>query len=340
METVRHGRTNLEVTRLGWGGIPIQRISEDEAVGVVKAVIAMGVDLLDTARGYTTSEHRIGLALKQAGRRVVLSTKSFERTARIYEDVLESLKALDVGRIDIYNLHDVSSMGDYEKVIAGEGAYVGLTRARHEGLIDHIGLSSHNLDVLERVLSDGFFDVIMTCYSFLEPDAESRIFPKARSKDIGVMAMKPFSGGVIEHAGTALRYVLSAPDIVPIPGSETVRKAKENWDVFAGGNHALTEEDKARIEAVKREFSRQFCRRCDYCQPCTQQIPIQVVLGMKTVLKRLGPQSREAGWVRGVIEKARECTECGECLPRCPYDLPIPDLIKENLAYYDAFQYE
>ncbi len=102
MEKVRLGRTNLEVTRLGWGGIPIQRISEDEAVGVVKAVIAMGVGLLDTARGYTTSEHRIGLALKQADRRVVLSTKSFERTARIYEDVLESLKALDVGRIDIY----------------------------------------------------------------------------------------------------------------------------------------------------------------------------------------------------------------------------------------------
>ena len=129
-------------------------------------------------------------------------------------------------------------------MIAGEGAYVGLARARREGLIGYIGLSSHNLDVLERVLSEGFFDVIMTCYSFLEPDAESRIFPKARSKDIGVMAMKPFSGGVIEHAGTALRYVLSAPDIVPIPGSETVRKARENWDVFAAGDYALTEEDK------------------------------------------------------------------------------------------------
>jgi len=180
----------------------------------------------------------------------------------------------------------------------------------------------------------------MTCYSFLEPDAGTRIFPRAKAKDIGVMAMKPFSGGVIENAGTALRYALSAPGIVPIPGSETVRKARENWEVYALGNYSLTPQDKDRIEVVKREFNRQFCRRCDYCQPCRQQIPIQVVLGMKTIIKRLGGQSREAGWVRGIVEKARECTECGECLPRCPYHLPIPDLIRENLGYYDAFQYE
>ena len=195
MEKVRLGRTNREVTRLGWGGIPIQRISEDEAVGLVKAVIEMGVDLLDTARGYSTSELRIGLALKRVKRRPVLSTKSFERSARIYDDVLESLKTLDVGRIDIYHLHDVSSMADYEKVTAADGAYEGLTRARREGLIDHIGLSSHNLDVLERVVSDGLFDVVMTCYSFLEPDAATRIFPKAKAKDIGVMAMSPFLAG-------------------------------------------------------------------------------------------------------------------------------------------------
>ncbi len=340
MEKVRLGRTDLVVTKLGWGGIPIQRISEDEAVAVVKAVIEMGVDLLDTSRGYTTSEHRIGLALKQVKRRVVLSTKSFVRTAKVYADVHESLKALSVKKIDIYNLHDVSSMDDYETVIAPGGAHEGLLRARKEGLIDHIGISSHNLDVLERVLSEGRFDTIMTCYSFLEPDAGSRIFPKARSKDVGVMAMKPFSGGVIEQAGPALRYVLSAPDIVPIPGSETVRKARENWRIFEEGNYGLSEDDKGHIEAVKREFNRQFCRRCDYCQPCTQQIPIQVVLGVKTLIKRLGPQSREVGWVKGIIEKARECTECGECLPRCPYQLPIPELIKENLAYYDNFQYE
>ncbi len=228
-------------------------------------------------------------------------------------------------------------MDDYEKVMAPRGAYEGLLRAQKEGLIDHLGLSSHSLDVLERVLSEDHFDTIMTCYSFLEPEAEARIFPLARSKDVGVMAMKPFSGGVIEDAGPALRYVLSAPDIVPIPGCESLEKARENWKIFEQGDYSLTADDNICIEAVKKEFSQQFCRRCDYCQPCTQGIYIQGVLGLKTVIKRLGPQSRELGWVRGFVEKARQCSECGECQPRCPYRLPIPDLIRENIAYYDSF---
>jgi uncharacterized protein len=336
MEKVRLGRTGLVVAKLGWGGIPIQRIEEAAAIDVVRTVVETGVDLLDASRGYTTSEHRIGLALKQVHRKVVLSTKSFVRTEKIYDDVLESLKQLDVGKIDIYNCHDVSSMDDYEKVCAPGGARDGLLRARKEGLIDYIGISSHSLDVLERVLAEGLFDTIMTCYSFLEPEAATRIFPLARSRDVGVMAMKPFSGGVIEDAGPALRYVLAEPDIVPIPGCESVEKARENWAIFESGSYGLTAEDVERIEAVRKEFNRQFCRRCDYCQPCTQGIYIQGVLGLKTVIKRLGPQSRELGWVRGFVEKARQCSECGECLPRCPYKLPIPELIRENLAYCDG----
>src|SRR5208282_1497387 len=145
---------------------------------------------------------------------------------------------------DIYNCHDVSSMDDYEKVIAPGGAYEGLLRAQREGLIGHLGLSSHSLDVLERVLSDDRFDTIMTCYSFLEPEAGTRIFPLARSKDVGVMAMKPFSGGVIEDAGPALRYALSEAGVVPIPGCETIEKARENWGIFASGDYALTAGDK------------------------------------------------------------------------------------------------
>ena len=178
MEKVRLGRTNLSVTRLGWGGIPIQRVSEDEAVAVVRAVVEMGVDLLDTARGYTTSEHRIGLALKQSGAQVVLSTKSPQRTAAIYDDIQKSLKELQVAKIDIYNCHGVSTLADYEKVMGPGGAYEGLKRARKEGLIDYFGLTSHSLDTLEKVLADDRFDVIMTCYSFLEPEAESSIFPR------------------------------------------------------------------------------------------------------------------------------------------------------------------
>ena len=337
MEKVRLGRTNLIVTKLGWGGIPIQRVGEREAVSVIRAVIEMGVDFLDTARAYTNSEHRIGRALEKIDRPVILSSKSLVRTAKIYSEVHESLKQLNVKKVHIYHLHGVSNFEEYEKVMAPGGAYESLSRARDEGFIDHIGISSHNLKVLERAIEDGYFEVIMTCYSFLEPDAAQKVFPLAKEKEIGILAMKPFSGGVIEGAGPALRFALSTPDIVPIPGSETLEKARENWKIFTEG-HSLTEKDKEQMEAVKREFNRQFCRRCDYCQPCSEKINIQFALGLKTIVKRFGPQAAELAWMKDLIEKARNCSECGDCLPRCPYELPIPDMIKENLAWYDRLK--
>jgi predicted aldo/keto reductase-like oxidoreductase len=337
MEKVRIGKTNLIVTKLGWGGIPIQRAGEREAVSVIRAVIEMGVDLLDTARAYTNSEHRIGLALQRMDRPVILSSKSLVRTAKIYNEVHESLKQMKVKKVNIYHLHGVSDFEDYEKIMAPGGAYEGLMRARDEGLVDHIGITSHNLNVLERAIGDGYFDVIMACYSFLEPDAAQKVFPLAKEKDIGMLAMKPFSGGVIEEAGPALRFVLSTANIVPIPGSETLEKARENWKIFTEGG-SLTDKDKERIEAIKKEFNRQFCRRCDYCQPCTEKINIQFAVGLKTIVKRFGPHVQELKWMMDLIEKARNCSECGECLPRCPYQLPIPDMIKENLVWFDSLK--
>lgn len=335
MEKIRLGRTNLIATKLGWGGIPIQRVGEREAVSVIQAVIEMGVDLLDTARAYTNSEHRIGLALRRTERPVILSSKSTVRTAKIYHDVHESLKQMAVKKIDIYHLHAISTFDDYEKIMAPGGAYEGLKRARDEGWIDHIGITSHNLNVLEKAIEDDHFEVIMACYSFLEPAAGQKVFPLAKAKDIGILAMKPFSGGVIEQAGPALRFVFSTANIVPIPGSETLEKARENWKIFTEGD-SLTDKDRGEIEALKKQFDRQFCRRCDYCQPCTEKINIQFAVGLKSIFKRFGPGAREVGWMKELINKARNCSECGECLPRCPYQLPIPDMIRENLAWFDS----
>ena len=334
MEKVRLGKTNLLVTRLGWGGIPIQRVDEAEGVSVIKAAIEMGVDLLDTARAYTNSERRVGLAIQKAGKPVVLSTKSTIKTSKIYDDVHESLKQLKVKKIDIYHLHNIAKFEEYEKVMAAGGAYEGLMRAKEEGLIGHIGMTSHSLPVLEKSLEDDRFEVIMVCYSFLEPEAGKRVIPLAKEKDVGVLAMKPFSGGVIEEAGPALRYVLQTKEIVPIPGFETLERARENWKVFTEGG-PLTEKDQERIEAIRKAFDRQFCRRCDYCQPCSEGINIQMAVGIKSVITRFGSMAQELKWMMDIIEKARNCTGCGECLDRCPYQLPIPNLIKENLEWYD-----
>jgi predicted aldo/keto reductase-like oxidoreductase len=338
MEKVRLGRTNLIVTRLGWGGIPIQRVGEEEAaVSVIRSVIEMGVDLLDTARGYTNSEHRIGLALQKIDKPIVLSTKSPEKSEKIYDDVHESLKQLRIKKIDIYHLHNISNFEDYEKVLGAGGAYKGLRRAQEEGLIDHIGITSHNLHVLEKAVEDGHFEVVMGCYSFLESEAANKVFPLAKARDVGVLAMKPFSGGVIEEAGPALRFVLQTKEIVPIPGSETLERAYENWKVFIEGG-PLSESDQEYIETIQKQFNQQFCRRCDYCQPCSQGINIQLAVGVKSVIKRFGPMAQELKWLMDLIEKARNCSECGDCLTRCPYQLPIPELIRENLAWYDGLK--
>lgn len=337
IEKVRLGKTNLVATRLGWGGIPIQRVGEEEAVSVIRSVVEMGVDLLDTARAYTNSEHRIGLALQKINKPIILSTKSTEKSEKIYDDVHESLKQLKVKKIDIYHLHNVSNSKEYEKVLAIGGAYWGLKRAQEEGLIGHIGITSHSLAVLERGIEDGHFEVAMACYSFLEPEAANNIFPLAKARDVGVLTMKPFSGGVIEEAGPALRFVLQTKEIVPIPGSETSEKARENWKIFSEGG-SLTERDQERIEAIKKQFNQQFCRRCDYCQPCSEGINIQFAVGLKSVIKRFGPMAQELKWMMDLIKKARNCSECGDCLERCPYQLPIPELIKENLAWYDSLK--
>ena len=266
MEKVRLGRTNLKVTRLGWGSIPLQRAGEEEAVSVVREVVEMGVDLLDTARGYTTSEGRMGLVLKKISRPVVLSSKSPVRTEKIYDEVHVSLRNLQVKKIDIYHLHNVSKMEDYEKVMSPGGAYQGLVKARSEGLIDHIGFTSHNLDVMERALKDDRFAVVMACYSFLEADAARRIFPLARAKDVGVLVMKPFSGGVIEKASPALKYVLATPEIVPIPGSESIEKARENWRIFSEGA-PLTAEEETYIKTLQQQLQNHSCWRLITASP-------------------------------------------------------------------------
>ncbi len=333
----RLGRTGLEVTRLGFGGIPIQRISEEDAVSVVKHVVKQGVNLLDTARGYTNSEERIGKALKDMDEKVYISSKSPDKTAEgLLKHLDIALGLLQVNKIDIYNCHGISSFENYDKVIGPGGALEGLKKARDKGLIDFLGLTSHSLDVLEKVVDDAHFDVIMVCHSFLEPKAEEKVIPTAIEQDLGIMTMKNFSGGVIENASAALKYALSTPEVVLIPGIDSIDQANENWDVFMLPDYTMTEEEIAVMEATKEEYKDKFCRRCDYCQPCPEEIPIQAMMGIRSIIKRMGEGAFDRPWVKAAVEKGRNCTECGECIPRCPYDLPIPELIETNLKWVDS----
>lgn len=335
MRRIALGKTGLVVTRLGFGGIPIQRVGEKQAVETVLHAVEKGVDFIDTSRAYTTSERRIGKALRQTDKRVVVASKSMsKKSGGVRRDLEISLKELQRDSVDLYQCHLIRDGDDYRGVISPGGALEGLLKAKEEGLIGHVGMTSHSLDLLDQVLDDGLFETIMVCFSFLEPLAGEKIIDKAIGKGIGCIAMKPFSGGVIEDARFALKYALSRPGIAVLAGVEHKGLFDENWEVFQG-SWELTNEEKERIEEIRQIYGRNFCRRCDYCQPCSENIPIQAILGLRSMVKRMGMHILREGWQADAIEKARGCSECEECMARCPYDLPIPDLIKENLRWVD-----
>lgn len=335
MKQVVLGRTGLKVNKLGLGGIPIQRVSEEQAAETVCYAVEKGIDFIDTSRVYSTSEHKIGIALKQTDKPVVLATKSKERTASgIRSDIEISLKELQTDYIHIYQCHFIKE-NEYPEIISPGGALEGLLQAKEEGIIGHVGATAHSLDLLDRVLDDGLFDTIMVCFSFMEPEAKNKIIPKALEKNIGVIAMKPMSGGVIEYPKPALKYALGQEGLLVLCGVESTTKFDQNWEIFTG-DHQLDDEDKKIIHDIRKEYDKNFCRRCDYCQPCTEGIPIQMVLGVRSQAKRMGDQIFTKEPRKSMINKARDCSECGECMTRCPYELPIPELLKERIQWVDS----
>ena len=333
MKRVILGRTAIEANQLGFGGIPIQRVDAEHAIETVLYAVEKGIDFIDTARMYTTSEERIGKALIQTDKRVTLATKTPQKTADgARKDVETSLKNLQRDYIDLYQCHGVSDEMDYEEIISPGGALEGLIKAKEEGLIGHIGLTSHSLDLLERIVKEGLFETIMVCFSFLEPKALEKVIPDAVKKEMGVIAMKPFSGGVIDHPKIALKWALSHPDILILGGVEHKELIDQNWDVFQG-SYELSAEEEKEMRAIQAEYDKVFCRRCNYCQPCSEDIPIQMVLGLRSMVKRMGASALQTPFLQEAIRKAEDCIECGDCMTRCPYELPIPDLIKENLRW-------
>lgn len=336
MKYRRLGRTNIEVFPIAFGGIPIQRIDEESAIRLIRRAIELGVNLIDTARGYTDSEIKIGKALKGINKKVYLASKSQNRTKEgILKDIEISLKNLGVEQIDIYQLHGVNDIDTFNRVFAEDGAYWGLVEAKEKGLIRFIGASSHSTEILEKLINTDKFDVIQLCYNIIETDVEDKVFPLALQKDIGIIAMKPVGGGVIPNAALSLKYVLQKEFVVPDPGIETIKELDENVNV-AMNLSALTDDEMKEIERIRKELGKEFCRRCNYCQPCPQQIPIWVILHADSAMKRLPFNTLKSGWFYDAYQKAKNCIKCGVCVTRCPYNLPIPDMIEKKLEIIRA----
>jgi predicted aldo/keto reductase-like oxidoreductase len=328
------GRTGLKVKILGFGGIPIQRVTEEEAIGVVRRCHELGINYYDTARGYTVSEERIGKALEDVREEVILATKSGRRTGEEMEEELEtSLRNLRTDWIDVYQLHNVSSIDVWEKIKAPEGALEALYEAQEEGRIRHLGITSHDPAVLADIVREDIFETIMIPYNYLTLKPEEELLPLCHEMNVGTIIMKPFGGGAFSNANTALKFVLSGEHVdIAIPGMMIMDEVEENFGV-ASDAHAISEGELELIDRDRAELGSRFCRACNYCQPCPQEIPITFVLRAESqFLKRMGWRPGTEESIAEAVEKAESCVECGECEGRCPYHLPIRQLLPERAA--------
>ena len=333
MNTVKLAGTDLEISEVGCGGIPIIPLPKNEAVSVVQYCFDLGITFFDTANMYATSEEKMGTALEAVRDKVVIATKTAQRDAKgAAAHIDQSLQLLKTDWIDIYQLHNVSNEEALEKVLAPQGAYEAVSKARDAGKIRFIGISSHSMTTAMEALKTGLFQTLQFPFNFIENDPANELFPFARRNNIGIIGMKPLGGGLLENAKLCFGFLQQHPYVVPIPG---ICAKKEADEIIALYRHPqpLSPSDLKEMKKIRDDLGKQFCHRCEYCMPCEQGVLIPSVLIFKAAAKRLSPEVVSA-WLGKAMESVAQCIECGQCEEKCPYSLPIADLLKENLALY------
>lgn len=327
MEYIPFGNTGLTVSRVGFGGIPIQRIDAEGTKALFKKLVECGVNYIDTARGYTVSEEYIGYAVESLGVRdkLYLATKSMAASKEaMTKDIETSLHNLRTDHIDLYQIHN-PSMEKLDTILAEGGALEALLEAKEAGRIRHIGLTAHSVKVFERALSLDFVESIMFPYNIVETQG-AELVKKCRGKGKAFVAMKPFAGGAIEDGRAAMRYLLTDPSVtVVIPGMYLESEVEENSSFDSS---PLSEDERSAIEAIRKSLTGNFCRRCNYCAPCTVGIQIPSVFLFEGYLERYGLEDWARGRYAGLPVKASACIKCGACETRCPYELPIRDMLE------------
>jgi hypothetical protein len=326
----------MMVTRLGFGGIPIQRLNEDDAVKVVSRCLDLGINFLDTANGYTTSEERIGKAVKGRRHDVFIATKTFPGTPEQIEANLNlSLKRLATDYIDLYQFHGINDMATMDRILdPAHGLIKTFEKAQKTGKIRHIGVTSHQIDVARALVKAGRFETLMFPFNVITSEPAVELLPLCREHGLGFIVMKPLAGGMFSDPLIAFKYLLQFRDVVVIPGIEKVHEIEEISRIYEGPSR-LTAADRKKMQRMRDELGTRFCRRCDYCQPCAQGIPISLVMTFPSFVRRLPPDWYLRGFITEGMAKAATCTECGECEARCPYGLPIREMLKENYDLYE-----
>ena len=321
------GRTNIKINRIGFGGIPIQRITQEDTNKVIYELVKQGINFIDSARGYTISEEYIGNAIEGKRDKFILATKSMSRT---YDDMMKdvdiSLNNFKTDYIDLYQLHNVK-IDEYNDIFNDDMAYKALLDCKKLGKIKNIGITSHNVETIKKAVYSDKFDTVQFPYNIVEDQADE-IFKEANKRNIGVIVMKPLAGGAIDNAKLAIKYILSKDYIdVAIPGMDSIDQVIENTAIIDDLN--ITKEDEYNIIDIRNKLGNRFCRRCEYCMPCPVGINIPMNFLLEGYYSRYNLKEWSKDRYKSLQVKASDCIECGKCESKCPYDLPIRKMLKE-----------
>ena len=333
MQTVRLGRTNLVVSKNGFGALPIQRISMEEAAALLRRAYEGGINYFDTAYGYSDSEEKLGYALHEVREHIILSTKTPATTVEgFWQQLRTSLQRLQTDYIDIYQFHNPAfcpKPGD------GTGLYEAMLEAKAQGLIRHIGITNHRLSVAEEAVRSGLYETLQFPFSYLASEKEEALVHLCAEHDVGFICMKALAGGLITHSDAAYAYLAQFP-VAPIWGIQR-RSELEEFLSYQDAPPALTEERRAFIEKERTELVGEFCRGCGYCMPCPAGIEINTCARMSLLLRRSPAAGHlsEAGQAK--MRKIEDCLHCGQCQSRCPYGLDTPALLQRNYEDYKTF---
>jgi predicted aldo/keto reductase-like oxidoreductase len=323
------GRTDMDVSVIGFGGIPIQGISPAAAERVLLRALDRGVNFFDSARAYTDSEKKMGRALSSHRDRVYLASKALSRSGgKMREELEASLRNFRTDRIDLYQVHSVGTLDQLEKILAPGGAYETLAKARDEGTVRWIGITGHSRPVLYKAVETGLFDTVQFPFNAIEDEWKDDVLPAAREKGMGTIGMKPAAGGAIRNVPASIRFTLDRGLDVSIPGMDTEEQVDENTAV---GEHLVppSDEDLAALQKEKTLWGERFCRRCAYCMPCPHGLNIPFLLLIEAYYTRYDLHGWALERLRALDKNFGDCTSCGECLEKCPYGLPIPDMMSD-----------
>jgi uncharacterized protein len=337
MQTIRFGRTGLTVSRTGFGAIPIQRLGFAEAEGLLRRAYEGGITLFDTARGYSDSEEKIGRALSPVRDRIVLATKSgAPDKAGLLAHLETSLRNLRTDHVDILQLHNPQTLPEASDA---HSAYAGLVEAKRKGMVRFFGLTNHRLGTAIAAAESGLFDVIQFPLSAISSDEDLGLIEVCRQRDLGVLAMKALSGGLLTNARAAFAFLRQYEGVVPIWGLQKEEELDE-FLALEADPPALDAAMRAAIQRDREELSGRFCRACGYCMPCPVGIPISFAARMGYLVRRMPyAQFLTEEW-RSKMALVRECKQCRQCAQRCPYHLDIPALLQQMYDEYEVFRAE